>query len=138
MNGLSRSLHTISRLLAVATLACSLSARTWADAGSEECAKSAMFLAPGDRANSPKYAPDREVQMLHLALDVTPDFRHRTIVAQAVLRFKAVAKPVREVKFDAVELNVHSVTSTEKIQAWQAKGAQVSQTVGQLLKTLAK
>jgi small subunit ribosomal protein S16 len=26
----------------------------------------------------------------------------------------------------------------EKVKAWQAKGAQVSQTVGQLLKTLAK
>jgi aminopeptidase N len=122
---LTKILHNRLPLLTAATLACCLSTRTWADAGSVECAKSAMFLAPADAANSPKYAADREVQMLHLAIDVTPDFKHRTIEAQAVLSFKAVAKPVREVKLDAVELNVHSVTATEKIQAWQVTAEQL-------------
>jgi aminopeptidase N len=75
--------------------------------------------ASPDLPNAPKYAPDREVQMLHLALDVTPDFKQRTIAAQAVLTFKALAKPVREVQFDAIELNVKSVEATEKIQGYQ-------------------
>ena len=125
MSGLAKTFSNSFRLLTAATLACSLGPRTWADAGDIECTKSALFLAPGDPSSSPKYAPDREVQMLHLALDVTPDFKHRTIDAQAVLRFKAVAKPVREVRLDGVELNVHSVTATEKIQAWQVTAEQL-------------
>ena len=84
-----------------------------------ECLKSARFLAPIDSPDYRKYAPDRDVQPLHLALDVTPDFKQRTIAGQATLRFQPLIKPVSEVKLDAVDLNVASVTSTEKIQGYQ-------------------
>jgi aminopeptidase N len=84
-----------------------------------ECLKRATFLAPIDSPDHRKYAPDREVQPLHLALDVTPDFKQRTIAGQATLQFKPLIKPVSEVKLDAVDLNVASVTSTENIQAYQ-------------------
>jgi aminopeptidase N len=98
-------------------------------AGSEstllECAWSAALLAPAEPASQRQYAPDREVQMVHLALDVTPDFKRRTIEATAVLTFKPVAKPVREVKLDAVDLDVHAVSSTDKLQAWQATDEKV-------------
>ncbi|HAR44043.1 MAG TPA: 30S ribosomal protein S16 [Bdellovibrionales bacterium] len=40
--------------------------------------------------------------------------------------------PKTETKADKVKINV------EALKAWQAKGAQLSQTVGQLVKTLAK
>jgi aminopeptidase N len=79
---------------------------------------SALFT-PGDAPSGRQYAPDREVQVLHIALDVTPDFKQRTITGRAIITFKPILKPVREIKLDAVGLDVHTVTSTEKIQAYQ-------------------
>ena len=84
-----------------------------------ECIKLASFFAPIDSPDYLKYAPDREVEVLHLALDVTPDFLKRTVAGKAILRFKPLVKPVDEIKLDAVELAVESVTATEKIQAYQ-------------------
>src|SRR5256714_5808370 len=84
-----------------------------------ECVKSAGFLAPIDSADYRKYAPDREVNILHLALDVTPDFKQRTLEGKATLKFKSMAKPARELKLDAVDLTVHSLTATEKIQGYE-------------------
>jgi aminopeptidase N len=78
-------------------------------------------LAP----NSPlplNYAPDRQVQVTHLVLDITPDFKRRTIQGMATLHFKPVILPVRELKLDAVELAIASVTATEKIEAYQVTG----------------
>ncbi len=82
---------------------------------------SANFSAPGDApvGLQLQYAPDREVQVLHVALDVTPDFKQRTIAGRATITFKPILKPVREIKLDAVDLDVGAVTSTEKIQAYQ-------------------
>lgn len=84
-----------------------------------ECFKSARFLAPMDSPDHRKYAPDRTVEMLHLALDVTPDFQRRTVAGKATLKFKPLILPVRELKLDAVDLSVQSVTATEKIQGYQ-------------------
>jgi aminopeptidase N len=108
-------------LLAASLAGCLTShVRAETETSSLECLKSARFLAPIDSPDYRKYAPDREVQPLHLALDITPDFKQRTIAGQATLRFQPLVKPVQEVKLDAVDLNVASVTSTEKIQAYQA------------------
>ena len=76
-------------------------------------------FAPVDSADHRKYAPDREIDILHLALDVTPDFRRRTVAAAATLRFKPIAKPLTELKLDAVDLSVESVVATEKILGYQ-------------------
>ncbi len=87
--------------------------------GEIQCLKSQSFFAPPDSPDRFKYAPDREIAIQHLALDVTPDFKQRTVEGTATLRFKPIAKPVRELKFDGVDLNVRSVTSTEGIQGYQ-------------------
>src|SRR5215831_16539158 len=84
-----------------------------------ECRKSATFLAPIDSPDYRKYAPDREVEVLHLALDVTPDFKQRTVQGKAIIQFKPILNPVREIRLDAVDLSVDSVTSTERLQAFQ-------------------
>jgi aminopeptidase N len=109
------------QFLLAATLLCLLSGYTRADneAINLECVKRAGFLAPIDSPDYRKYAPDRDVQPLHLVLDVTPDFKQRTVAGQATLRFQPLIKPVQEVKLDAVNLNITNVTSTEKIQAYQ-------------------
>jgi aminopeptidase N len=95
-------------------------ARADADDANIECVKSENFLAPPDAAGQLNYAPDKEVAVLHFALDVTPDFKERTVAGTAVWNFKPMAKPVQEIKLDAVGLKVESVTATEKIQAYQA------------------
>ncbi len=71
--------------------------------------------APGYR----KYAPDREIDIAHLILDVTPDFKQRTVSGSATWRFKPIARPFAELKLDAIELTVASVTATEKILGYQ-------------------
>jgi aminopeptidase N len=90
-----------------------------------QCQKSLALFAPPDSPDRFKYAPDREINILHLALDVTPDFKQRTVEGSATFRFKPIAKPVRELKLDAVDLNIRSVTSTEKIQGYQSTSENV-------------
>ena len=72
-----------------------------------------------------KYAPDREVDILHLTLDVTPDFVKRTVAGSATWKFKPIAKPFAELKLDGVNLRVASVTSTEKILGYQVTDEKV-------------
>ena len=44
----------------------------------------APFGQHGDEASAPRqYAPDRQFQVHHLALDVTPDFRQRSVSGTA-------------------------------------------------------
>ncbi|SPE56434.1 Peptidase M1, membrane alanine aminopeptidase [Verrucomicrobia bacterium] len=100
---------------------CLFPGAAWANTEEEiiECSKSAAFLAPPGSPGHWQYAPDREVEVLHVALDVTPDFKARTVQGQATIQFRPLAKPVQELKLDAVDLNVSAVTGTEKIQAYQ-------------------
>lgn len=84
-----------------------------------ESYKAAGFLAPSEVPSGRHYAPDREVQVLHLALDATPDFKRRTVEGKATIRFKPILLPVRELRLDAIDFNVHTVTATEKIQGYQ-------------------
>lgn len=67
-----------------------------------------------------RYPPDREVLVRHLALDITPDFKRRTITGEVNIRFQPNLKPVTQVTLDAVDLAIQSVKSGEPIQAWQA------------------
>jgi aminopeptidase N len=106
-------------LFSLLTFAC-VSVSALADTGASDlqCTKSASFLAPLDSPDQRQYAADREVQAVHLALEVTPDFKRRTIQGKASVRFKPLARAIREIKLDAVELQVGSVTGTETIQAY--------------------
>ncbi len=90
-----------------------------------KCQKSAAFLVPVDAPDYRKYAPDRDFQLLHLALDVTPDFKQRKISAKAALRLKPGARPVRELRLDAIDLKVTSLSATEKVQASQVTGQNI-------------
>jgi aminopeptidase N len=74
---------------------------------------------PDDWSGRRQYAPDRDAEIHHLALDVTPDFQRRTISAEAVITFQPIARPLAELKLDAIGLDVQSVVSTEKIQAYE-------------------
>ena len=73
------------------------------------CDKAALWAAAGDSSNHRKYAPDREIDILHLIIDVTPDFKDRTVAGKATLRFAPIAKPFGELRLDAVDLAVSSI-----------------------------
>jgi aminopeptidase N len=65
-----------------------------------------------------QYAPDRKVDILHIAIDVTPDFKNRTVAGTTTIRFAPINKPLTELKLDAIDLDVSSVTSDAKIEAY--------------------
>jgi aminopeptidase N len=67
--------------------------------------------APVDSAEFRKYAPERTVDMLHIAIDVTPNFRERSIGASTTLRFKPLRDGTREVRLNAQDLRVEKVSS---------------------------
>lgn len=78
------------------------------------------FSAPSAEPDSSrKYAPDREVDILHVVLDVTPDFKTRTVSGKAIVAFKPLGKALPELKLDGIDLTVLSVSATEKIQGYQ-------------------
>ena len=112
-------MKTFLQFFLFASITCSMPVRAETGTTAIECIKSATFLAPLDSSEHRKYAPDREVDILHLALDVTPDFKQRTVSGKATLKFKPIAKPFQELRLDAVNLSVESVTATEKILGYQ-------------------
>jgi len=62
-----------------------------------------------------KYAPDRKVDILHVIIDLTPDFENRTIAGTTTIRFAPIAAPLRELRLNAIGLLVSSVTSATTI-----------------------
>ena len=79
---------------------------------SEEASQWAALDAKDHNDNVRKYAPDRYVDVLHLKLDVTPDFQKRTVAGTATIEFTPVGKPLHELRLDAVHLNIHDLRST--------------------------
>lgn len=105
-----------------------------AAADSTECLHCNKQLMPQPLKLIPgrKYARDRRADILHVKLDVTPDFAKRTVSGTAMLRFKPIALPLDKLELDAVDLNVHAITAT---------GAQVAEhqiTENKLILTFAK
>ncbi|MCA9235198.1 MAG: HEAT repeat domain-containing protein [Planctomycetales bacterium] len=79
--------------------------------------ESAAAAASDDEtARVRKYAPDRLVDVLHIKLDVTPDFRRRSIAGTATLRFAPIAKPLHTLRLDAVDLDVTAVRSSQAVK----------------------
>ena len=87
-----------------------------------EISRAAAFLAPNESPAPRQYAPDREIEIRRLSLDVTPDFKARTVAGTATLVFSPIARPLPELRLDAVDLAIASVTGSEKIQDFQVTG----------------
>jgi aminopeptidase N len=79
---------------------------------------SGAVWAAGEGADL-KYAPDRAVDISKFALDLTPDFTQRTFTAEATYTFKPIAKPLAELRFDAVDLTVEALTASAKVASHQ-------------------
>jgi len=69
----------------------------------------AAFESEDQQGVTRNYAPPRYVDILHLKLDVTPDFQKRTIAGTATLQFAPVGKPLGELRLDAVHLDIRDL-----------------------------
>lgn len=65
-----------------------------------------------------KYAPDRQIDALHIAIDVTPDFKARTLAGKTAFRFAPILAPLRELRLDQVDLKILSVESDAAVKGW--------------------
>jgi aminopeptidase N len=115
----------ISRSSSLAAAAVALLTSHAFEISEQQCHKSRTFLAPLDSAEHRKYAPSREIDILHLALDVTPDFKQRTVSGQTTIKFKPMARPLDEMRLDAADLTVASVTSSEIVRSFQVTEKQI-------------
>ena len=78
--------------------------------------RAAREAGDGSGTIARQYAPDRLVDVLHLKLEVTPDFDKRTVSGTSELRFSPIAKAVRVLALDAVDLTIESVESTHELE----------------------
>src|SRR5580692_561744 len=76
------------------------------------------FAFPGTR---PKFAPDRVVDIVHIALVLDVDPAARSVAGTATLRTTALGQ-TRSVELDAVELEIASVTANGKPAAYRHDG----------------
>ena len=72
----------------------------------------------GENTIERKYAPDRKVDILHITIDVTPNFKERSIVGTTTIKFAPIAKSLTELRLDAFDLLVSSVTSGAKVAGY--------------------
>ena len=82
----------------------------------------ARQLAAAEQGKAPQnsYAPDRFVDITHLKIDVTPNFKERSLNATAILDFAPIAKPLKQWHLNAIGLNIRQVTASHAIQATQS------------------
>ena len=82
----------------------------------------ARQLAAAEQGKAPQnsYAPDRFVDVTHLKIDVTPNFKERSLNATAILDFAPIAKPLKQWHLNATGLNIRQVTASHAIQATQS------------------
>ena len=69
--------------------------------------------------NGRKYARDREIDVTHVRLEIDPDFEKRSLAGLAALNFAPIAKPLAELRLDAVDLRVETVEASAEIEDWQ-------------------
>ncbi len=69
------------------------------------------FALPGDTAH---YAPDRPVDVRHVALDITVDFATKTVRGTCATTVAALFDEVRTITLRAAEMEINSVTFTSK------------------------
>jgi len=74
----------------------------------------------------PQYAPDREADILHITIDVTPDFKTRTVAGTTTIKFAPISKPLIEFHLDAIDLDVSSVTSSAKIEGYSVTNEDIT------------
>jgi aminopeptidase N len=112
-------------MMAVLTVASSFFLSAAAKTSRHAHASVAAWTPPEPVPNDAKYAPNRMVDIQHLALDITPDFEKQTIKGKAVLSFKPIGKPLNEIRLDAVDLAVSELVSTAPISGYDVTDKEI-------------
>ncbi len=74
------------------------------------CADARSLMPPGmELEGRYHYAPDRQVDVQHIKIDVTPDFNKRTLTATTSITATVIAKPVEVLNLNAVNLHIKEV-----------------------------
>lgn len=112
-----QTVRTISRLLiifAVSMFAAGTVVAGWHQLHDHNSALGAT-LQNETKTVERRYAPDRKVDILHITIDVTPDFKARTVAGTTTINFTPITKPLTELRLDATDLSVSCVTSSAEI-----------------------
>jgi aminopeptidase N len=84
-----------------------------------QCYRSTLSATQGEAGvPAPQYAPDREADILHITIDVTPDFQTRTVAGTTSIKFAPIVKPLTELKLNAIDLDVSSITSGARMEGY--------------------
>ena len=83
-----------------------------------QCRHWSQFAWPLDTTTQ-RYGPERQVDVLDLSLDVTPDFRNRRVAGTATISFQTMQRPVEQLRLDAFDLEISKVTGGPKIAFWE-------------------
>ena len=78
-----------------------------------------------------KYAPDRKADIIHIIIDVTPDFQTQTIKGLTTIKFAPIAMQLSQLRLDAIDLQVCSVTSSAKIDDYNTTDEAITITFDQ-------
>jgi aminopeptidase N len=89
------------------------------------CCSVAFSQGKPDNTAERKYAPDRNVDILHIIIDVTPDLKERSVAGTTTIKFSPIAKSLTELRLDAIGLFVSSVTSSAKIAGYNVTGKNI-------------
>lgn len=91
----------------------------------EYCDKTHLYAAAKADGSSLKYAPSRLIDVLNHVINVTPDYENRSVSGRVTISFKPIAKPLPELRLDAVNLQVSSIESSAAILGWQNTGEEL-------------
>ncbi len=82
------------------------------------CGSARRLATPGEGDALPRYAPDRPVDITHVTIDITPNFDARTIQGTTTIAFTPLVKPLKELKLDAIDLNVTAIESQSQLAGY--------------------
>jgi aminopeptidase N len=98
----------------------------WLEAEVELGCRRSVFADEGEvAAKVRQFAPDRLIDVLHMKLDVTPDFRARRVAGETTLRFAPIARPLRELRLHAIDLEIASVEGSVPIAGYRVTGEEL-------------
>ncbi len=114
---MTRTLRGVSCTLIVC-LVCAALVQTahaaWDALGCARMSSQQAASAPSGAAPR-RYAPDRNVDIRHMTIDVSPDFEDLTVAGTTTIEISPIAKPLTELRLNAIDLEVSSITSTAPI-----------------------
>lgn len=70
--------------------------------------------------DGPHYAPVRKVDVQHIKLDITPNFKERTIGGSTTIRFVPLRNAIDVLKLDAVDLSITSVDASTPVSEFDS------------------